>query len=711
MKRKPDINAIKKMLAEKQKAKEQAEKEAKEIEERLNKRKEEVVAKSEAVIQKEVKTEAKVPRFSFIRKDIRKTEPKKETEPRNEIKSERDIGKTENKVEVNVHESDNNTNYKSPIICILGHVDTGKTKLLDKIRTSSVQLNEAGGITQQIGATFFPKGYYEAYGIKSIFPGMLVIDTPGHESFTNLRNRGSSLCNIAILVVDIMHSLEPQTIESIEMLKMRKTPFVIALNKIDRIYGWKSTEGIDRFDLERQSKDVKKMFNQSADTIIMNLKEKGLNAELFYKNSDISKVINIIPTSAISGEGIVDLLDTLLGLCSKFLKNRLLYKKDSFDCTVLEVKNEEGFGSTIDVVLSNGVINENDKICLCGFKAPIVTTVRTLLTFESGKESRVKNALKSVKHVKASLGVKIVANNVDKVICGTSVIKIKDKKKMSNATERLTIDQIDEIFTNDNGIMTEEDARKFVMAEYDSVMNSIAIEEVGVHVQASTLGSLEALLNFLKDKIPVSSIGIGSIHKKDIIMASTMLEKKREYACMLCFDIKIDKEIEEIAKSNNVKLFNSNIIYHLLDSFMSYRDNYLAKQKQENKPTFPCKVKILPNSVWNKRSPVVMGVQVIGILQIGCIMIREDGFILGKVTSIENNKRQVEKAVTGEKVAVKVETDDVPRMLGRHFNEEDIFYSKLTRKDIDSLHMFYEDELSEEIFGLAEEIENVFSIF
>ena len=248
------------------------------------------------------------------------------------------------------------------------------------------------------------------------------------------------------------------------------------------------------------------------------------------------------------------------------------------------------------------------------------------------------------------------------------------------------------------------------MAEYDSVMNSIAIEEVGVHVQASTLGSLEALLNFLKDRVPVSSIGIGSIHKKDVIMASTMLEKKKEYACMLCFDIKIDKEIEDIAKKNNVKIFSSNIIYHLLDSFMKYRDEYITKQKQDNKPTFPCKIKILPNSVWNKRSPIVMGVQVIGILQIGCILIKEDGFILGKVTSIENNKKSVEKAVTGEKVAIKVEIDDTPRMLGRHFFEEDIFYSKLTRKDIDGLHNFYRTDFSDDIFKLAEEIEITFGI-
>merc|ERR1719262_1129170 len=181
--------------------------------------------------------------------------------------------------------------FRSPIICILGHVDTGKTKLLDKIRHTNVQEGEAGGITQQIGATYFPvhalekqtKKVDKEFEIDT--PGMLVIDTPGHESFNNLRDRGSSLCDIAILVIDIMHGLEQTTLEALNLLRKRKCPFIIALNKVDRLYDWKETPwGPFQQTLDNQQDYVQEEFQPRWKKTQTEMQIKGLNTELYYQN-------------------------------------------------------------------------------------------------------------------------------------------------------------------------------------------------------------------------------------------------------------------------------------------------------------------------------------------------------------------------------------------------------------------------------------------
>ncbi|XP_026396886.1 eukaryotic translation initiation factor 5B-like [Papaver somniferum] len=261
---------------------------------------------------------------------------------------------------------------RSPICCIMGHVDTGKTKLLDCIRGTNVQEGEAGGITQQIGATYFPAVNIRERtrelkaDAKLRVPGLLVIDTPGHESFTNLRSRGSGLCDIAILVVDIMHGLERQTIESLNLLKMRNTEFIVALNKVDRLSGWKTCKNKPIFKaMKQQSKDVQMEFNWRLTQIITQLKEQGLNTELYYKNKEMGETYNIVPTSAISGEGIPDLLLLLVKWTEKTLVEKLMFTNE-VQCTVLEVKAIEGQGTTIDVVLVNGVLHEGDQIVVCG---------------------------------------------------------------------------------------------------------------------------------------------------------------------------------------------------------------------------------------------------------------------------------------------------------------------------------------------------------
>lgn len=289
--------------------------------------------------------------------------------------------------------------FRCPIICILGHVDTGKTKILDKIRRTNVQTGEAGGITQQIGASFFPqyKLKEEIIKLDSAYkkidveiPGLLIIDTPGHESFSNLRKRGESLCDFAILVVDVKHGLENQTIESLNMLKDKGTPFIVALNKIDIIAEWKSTEnGSSLASLKSQSRYTQSLYEQYFDSNQKDFAQQGILIQNYWTNSEPLYNQSVVPTSAISGEGIPDLLGYITEYCQTTLEEKIT-PTDQFNCTVMEVKKIEGLGTTIDIVLVDGVLQEGDKIVLSGFEGPIHTTIRALLTPQPLKELRVK---------------------------------------------------------------------------------------------------------------------------------------------------------------------------------------------------------------------------------------------------------------------------------------------------------------------------------
>lgn len=252
-------------------------------------------------------------------------------------------------------------------------------------------------------------------------PGLLIIDTPGHESFSNLRNRGSSLCDIAILVVDIMHGLEPQTIESLNLLKSRKTPFIVALNKIDRLYNWETAIRKDVRDiLKLQAANTQLEFQQRTKEVVLQFAEQGLNAALFYENPDPRSYVNLVPTSAITGEGMGNLLFLIVQSCQNLLAKRLAYS-DELLATVLEVKAIPGLGTTIDAILINGRLREGDTMVVAGTDGPIVTQIRSLLMPQPMKELRVKNAYVEYKEIPAAQGVKIAAKELEKAIAGLNV--------------------------------------------------------------------------------------------------------------------------------------------------------------------------------------------------------------------------------------------------------------------------------------------------
>ncbi|OLY81320.1 Eukaryotic translation initiation factor 5B [Smittium mucronatum] len=602
-------------------------------------------------------------------------------------------------------------NLRSPICCILGHVDTGKTKLLDRIRQTDVQGGEAGGITQQIGATYFPASAIikktavinKSGKLDIKVPGLLIIDTPGHESFTNLRSRGSSLCNIAILVVDIMHGLEPQTLESLRLLREKKTPFVVALNKIDRIYNWKSTDDNGfRLSFNQQSESVKREFNNRLQSTIVAFAEQGLNSKLYYENKNFAKNVSLVPTSAVTGEGVPDLLALLVSLTQTRMESQLMYLSE-LEATVLEVKVIEGLGTTIDVVLSNGVLNEGDRIVLCGLDGPIATNIRALLTPQPMRELRLKSQYIHHKTIKAAMGVKISAPGLEKSIAGSRLMVVGPDDD-------------------------EEEIMDEVMSDLISLQDNIDKSGKGVWVQSSTLGSLEALLEFLRtSKIPVSGLNIGPVHRKDVFRASAMIDKAKEFAVMLCFDVKVDKDASDYAEEIGIKIFTADIIYHLFDSFTAHIKELTEQKRKDQSPqaVFPCVLKMIPGAAFNKRDPIVIGVDVVeGQLRLGtpiCVVNinpetkAREVITLGKVTSMEINHKPmtvVKRGEAGAGVAIKIECPsyETPKLFGRHFDEKSELFSKITRSSINILKDSFRNDMSKDDWALIIKLKKILDV-
>ncbi|KAM9173596.1 eukaryotic translation initiation factor 5B [Pangshura tecta] len=612
--------------------------------------------------------------------------------------------KAKRRIEKRRIENNKNVNtekLRAPVICVLGHVDTGKTKILDKLRHTHVQDGEAGGITQQIGATNVPLEAIneQAKMVKNFdrenvkIPGMLIIDTPGHESFSNLRNRGSSLCDIAILVVDIMHGLEPQTIESINLLKSKKCPFIVALNKIDRLYDWKKSPDTDvATTLKKQKKNTKDEFEERAKAIIVEFAQQGLNAALFYENKDPRTFVSLVPTSAHTGDGMGSLIALLVDLTQTMLNKRLA-QCEELRAQVMEVKALPGMGTTIDVILINGRLKEGDTIIVPGVEGPIVTQIRGLLLPPPMKELRVKNQYEKHKEVIAAQGVKILGKDLEKTLAGLPL---------------LVAHKEDEI-----PVLKDE-----LIHELKQTLNAIKLEEKGVYVQASTLGSLEALLEFLKtSEVPYAGINIGPVHKKDVMKASVMLEHDPQYAVILAFDVRVERDAQEMADSLGVRIFSAEIIYHLFDAFTKYRQDYKKQKQEEFKhiAVFPCKMKILPQFIFNSRDPIVMGVVVeAGQVKQGTLMcVPSKNFVeIGIVTSIEVNHKQVDVAKKGQEVCVKIEPipGESPKMYGRHFEATDILVSKISRQSIDALKNWFRDEMQKSDWQLIVELKKVFEI-
>jgi len=475
-------------------------------------------------------------------------------------------------------------------------------------------------------------------------------------------------------------------------LKMRKTPFVVALNKCDRMYGWEEHANMPfRKTLALQKKHTKDEFEKRVSETVALFAAEGLNCCLYWKNPDFRKNISLIPTSAITGEGVPDLLMLIVQLCQKLMNDRLMYISD-LQCTVLEVKVVEGHGTTIDVILVNGVLHEGDTIVLCGMNGPIVTTIRSLLTPQPLQELRVKGDFVHHKVAKAAIGLKITAQNMENAVPGSQLLVCGPR---------------DDI----------EDLKDEVMQDLATILSRIDRSGQGVCVQASTLGSLEALLSFLSDmKIPVSGIAIGPVHKKDVMRASIMLDKKPEFAIILAFDVPVSPEAQRWAIDLGVTIFTADIIYHLFDKCTAYMKQVREKaiEAASDVIVFPMIATVLPNCIFRARDPLILGVKITeGLCKLGtplCIP-DKDNLMVGRITSIQSNHQEVKEAKKGDEVCLKIEAGgDQKVMYGRHFDLTNALVSKMTRGSIDQLKLNFKEELCDDDWRLVIKLKRMFQI-
>jgi len=523
---------------------------------------------------------------------------------------------------------------RQPIITVCGHVDHGKTSILDAIRGTKIQEGEAGGITQKISFTKIQKEtilekageVLESFKIPLEIPGFLFIDTPGHAAFTNLRKRGGSLADIAIVVIDINDGIKPQTAEVLQILKLNKTPFVIALNKIDNISGWKTDESmLSMKSVENQAINVKNVFDERYYTLVGALNNYGFNPELYYKIDDFTKNVAVVPTSAQTGEGISELLGMLAALSQKFLTEKIKVGNIGKG-VVLEVKKDAAV-SYIECILYDGALKSGDQIAIAGFEDTVVTKVRCLEeALPLNKGFKVKNK------VIAASGLKIQITSKEEIQSGMPFQVVKDN-----------IEEIKEGFSKE---LSEE----------------IRTDETGIVIKADSLGSLEALLVLLKEKnIDVVKAGIGPISKKDVYVANSLDEDKK---IILGFNVGFfDQEVEK--SLNDVGVIRSPVVYQLIDDFLIWRENVMReieRRKLKELPTI-CKFTIL-DFIFRNSNPAVFGVKIDGgVLKKKLNFINRDDVKIGSVKEIQLEKKSVPEAVSGQEVALSMPGVNFERQL------------------------------------------------
>ena len=577
---------------------------------------------------------------------------------------------------------------RQPIVSVLGHVDSGKTSLLDKVRGTGVQGREAGGITQHIGASFLPVEtiqkicgplYEKLSKVEHQIPGILVIDTPGHEIFTNLRSRGGSAADIAILVVDANRGFQPQTNESLKILESRKVPFVVALNKTDMVSGWKNTETqfISQA-IKEQNVEVQNFLDEKIYNVVTALSVLGYQSEAFYRIDDYKKEIAIVPVSAKTGIGIPELFAVLVGLTQQYLKEKLNQEEKSNRGIILEVNDEVGLGPTANMILIDGQMRKEDSIIAAKRDSVIVTKPKALLLPKPLDEMRdPRDKFKPVEYIQAAAGVKIASPDLDGVLPGSTLYAVSDDAEI-------------------------EHFKKIIEDEMQSVF--ISTETKGVILKCDAIGSLEAITEMLRrQQIPISKADIGPVTRRDIIESMAIKENDRHLGVILAFNVKVLQDAETEADNNHIKVFTDKIIYSLIDTYTQWVDDDKADEENSvfKELTPISKFTFLKGFVFRNNNPAVFGIRVdVGQLRQKIPFMNKTGKKIGIIHQLQHDGKTVSIAKTGQEVACSVQNITI----GRQIVEENVFYTLPSSSDAKQLVKRFMHKLSSEETDVLNEI-------
>jgi len=574
---------------------------------------------------------------------------------------------------------------RTPIVAVLGHVDHGKTSLLDEIRGSAISEGESGAITQHIGSTAVPLDVISDIAGDLVdpddfdLPGLLFIDTPGHHSFSTLRSRGGALADIAVLVVDVNDGFQPQTHEAIDILKRTATPFIVAANKIDTVPGWNPTSDRPaKAAIESQSDRVESDLNERLYEIIGQLSDEAFSADMYWRVTDFQANVGVVPASAETGEGVPDLLTVLMGLSQRYMKDQMAVDVGGPGVgTVLEVTETQGFGTTVDAVVYDGTISADDEIVVGGRPEPIVTEVRALLQPKPLSEIRTDEAFERVDSVAAAEGVKIAAPDLDDAMAGAPVRVVRDRDVDTAVRE--------------------------VEAELAEV--EVSTEEQGISIKADTLGSLEALASTLEEnEIPVMHAEVGDVASRDVRMASTA--ENPQHQAVLAFNVDVLDDANALADQEEVTLFEHEVIYRLIENYEDHVEAIEQAQQEQimENITRPARFELLPDHTFRQSGPAVVGVEIRGgLLRRNSRIVRfENGETerVGQLKSIQDEGDDVDEARTGERVAVSIDGPTV----GRQIKEGDELWVEIPEKHAKIL----EQELTEELTADEREVLSVY---